>query len=70
MVDNNIGPDHLTGQKVVDHNHCRQATFWLHDLRLGLEVLPVHDDEVFYLLILSYMAAVRTTFNIFSYDAF
>ena len=41
-VDNNLGPDHLTGPKVLDF--CRQPTLWLYDL--CLEVLTVHGTEL------------------------
>ncbi len=68
-VDNNLGPDRLTGLKALYPNYNRQPTLWLH--YLCLEVLTVHGipPYSYYLCRSSDMAAVGTTFNVFSYDA-
>ena len=74
MVDNNLGPDRLAGPKALYRDYCRQPTLLLHDLHL--EVLIVHGIELrlfwakaFPLLLMLRIAAVGTTFNVFSYDA-
>ncbi len=38
-VGNNLGPERLTGPEVLDSDHYRHPTHWLHDL--CLEVLTV-----------------------------
>ncbi len=43
-VDNNLGPDRLTGPKALDPNYCRQPTLWLHDL--CLQFLILHGNEL------------------------
>ncbi len=66
----------LTGPKAPDPNNSREPTLWLHNP--CLEVITVHGNELhlfwaksFSLLVLTYIdiAAVDTTFNVFSYDA-
>ncbi len=44
MVDNNLGPARLAGQKALDPNYCRQPTLLLHNL--CPEVLTVHGAEL------------------------
>ncbi len=43
-IDNNLGPDRLSGPKALDPNYFRQPTHLLHDL--CLEVLTVHGLEL------------------------
>ena len=45
MVDNNLGPDRLEGQKALDPNYYRQPIFRLHDL--CLEILSVHGLTIY-----------------------
>ena len=76
-VDNNLGADRLSGLRALDPNYCRQPTLWLHELRL--EVLTVHRTElrlfwakafppIHTINVASDIAAVGTTFNVFSYE--
>ncbi len=41
-VDNNLGPDRLSGPKALDPDHCKKHS--LHDL--SIEVLTVHGTEL------------------------
>ncbi len=43
-VDNNLGPDRLSGPKTLDPNYFRLPTLWLHEL--CLKVLTVHGTEL------------------------
>ncbi len=78
-VDNNLEPDSLAGHNALDPNYYRQPTLRLHDL--CLEVLTVHGNKLrlfgakafppysYYQCRASDIAAVGTTFNVYSYDA-